>query len=79
GTDHPDTLTTRNNIADWTGQAGEAREALRLFRELLPDQMRVLGADHPNTINAREWINILQRRQRSWVGWFRRILSGDHE
>jgi len=79
GTDHPDTLTTRNNIADWTGQAGEAREALRLFRELLPDQMRVLGADHPDTINAQEWINILQRRQRSWVGWFRRILSADHE
>ena len=27
GRDHPDTLATRNNIALWTGETGEAREA----------------------------------------------------
>ena len=27
--------------------------ALRLFRELLPDQERVLGPDHPDTLNTR--------------------------
>ena len=53
GPDHPDTLTTRSNIASWTGQCGDAREALRLFRELLPDRQRVLGADHPDTLTAR--------------------------
>ena len=25
GPDHPDTLTTRNNIAAWTGRTGDAR------------------------------------------------------
>ena len=50
GRDHPDTLTTRNNIAAWTGRVGDAREALRLFPELLPDQERVLGRDHPDTL-----------------------------
>ncbi|MGC1720598.1 MAG: NACHT domain-containing protein, partial [Isosphaeraceae bacterium] len=50
GPGHPDTLTTRHNIASWTGEVGEAREALRLYRELLPDQERVLGRDHPNTL-----------------------------
>ena len=30
GPDHPDTLTTRNNIAFLTGEVGDAREALRL-------------------------------------------------
>ncbi len=46
---HPDTLTTRNNIAFWTGRLEEAAEALRLFRELLPDRERVLGPLHPDT------------------------------
>ncbi len=53
GRDHPDTLTTRNNIASWTGRVGDAREALRLFTELLPDRERVLGRDHPNTLRTR--------------------------
>ena len=53
GPDHPDTLTTRNNIARWTGDAGDAREALRLFAELLADRERVLGHDHPNTLATR--------------------------
>jgi len=30
-------LTTRNNIAAWTGRTGEAWEASRLYKELLPD------------------------------------------
>jgi hypothetical protein len=39
GADHPDTLEIRNNIAGWTGESGEASEALRLFRDLLPDKV----------------------------------------
>ena len=57
----PITLTTRNNIASWTGEVGDAREALRLFTELLPDQERVLGRDHPDTLITRS--NIA-----SWTG-----------
>ena len=30
GADHPDTLMSRNNIASWTGQCGDAREALAI-------------------------------------------------
>jgi len=36
GAHHPDTLTTRGNIAVWTGEVGDAREALRLFTALRP-------------------------------------------
>ena len=53
GPDHPDTLTTRSNIAVWTGECGDAPEALRLFQALLPDQERVLGPDHPDTLTTR--------------------------
>ena len=53
GPDHPHTLITRNNIASWTGETGDAREALRLFQALLPDQTRVLGPDHPDTLITR--------------------------
>ena len=59
--DHPDVLTTRNNIAQWTGECGDARGALRLFQELLPDQVRVLGPDHPGVLTTRS--NIA-----SWTG-----------
>jgi Tetratricopeptide repeat len=57
--DHPSTLTTRNNIAGWTGECGDAREALRLFQALLPDQERVLGRDHPETLRTRQSIDHL--------------------
>jgi hypothetical protein len=39
GPAHPDTLITRNNIASWAGECGDAGRALRLFEELLPDQV----------------------------------------
>ena len=54
GPDHPDILTTRNNIAGWTGKCGDAAGALRLFRELLPDLERVLGPGHPHTLATRD-------------------------
>ena len=53
GPDHPDTLTTRHNIAYWTGRAGDAHGALELFTALLPDRQRVLGPDHPDTLTTR--------------------------
>jgi hypothetical protein len=35
------------------GTGGDAAAALRLFRELLPDQVRVLGPDHPDVLATR--------------------------
>jgi tetratricopeptide (TPR) repeat protein len=51
--DHPDTLTTRNNVAHWTGRCGDGAGALRLLTALAPDQERVLGPDHPHTLGTR--------------------------
>ena len=38
------------------------RARLRLYSELLPDQERVLGRDHPDTLRTRSNIAALDRR-----------------
>jgi hypothetical protein len=53
GPDHPDTLTTRGNLARWRGEAGDASGAAAAFEQLLADRMRVLGPDHPHTLTTR--------------------------
>ncbi|HSV65487.1 MAG TPA: tetratricopeptide repeat protein [Mycobacteriales bacterium] len=62
GPNHPDTLTTRGNIAFWTGETGDAAEALRLFRELLPDLQRVLGPNHPDTLATQKAVAYWEQR-----------------
>ena len=54
----PDTLTTRSNIAFWTGESGHPAEALRLSQELLPDQEAgpwARPSRHPETRNIAFW------------------------
>ena len=53
GPEHPDTLTTRANLARWTGEAGDAAGARDQYAALLPIRERVLGPEHPDTLTAR--------------------------
>ena len=53
GSDHPDTMTNRSNLATAYQAAGRAAEAIPLLEKVLADQERVLGADHPNTMTTR--------------------------
>jgi len=53
GAEHPDTLTDRGNLANRTGQAGDAAAARDLVAALLPVIERVSGADHPATLTDR--------------------------
>ncbi len=88
GSDHPDTLGTRYNIAHLTGETGDAPEALRLSRALLPDQERVLGSDHPDTLPTRNNIAGLTGRTgdapealrlfRALLPDQERVLGSDH-
>ena len=53
GPDHPDTLTSRNNLAAaYRTRAGPA-EAIPLHERTLADRERVLGPDHPDTLTTR--------------------------
>jgi tetratricopeptide repeat protein len=53
GASHADTLAARDNLADWTGEAGDPAAARDLYVALLPDLQRVLGTEHPNALAAR--------------------------
>ncbi|GHJ49023.1 tetratricopeptide repeat protein [Catellatospora sp. TT07R-123] len=53
GDDHPDTLTSRSNLAGAYVTAGRVAEAIALVEQVLTDRGRVLGDDHPDTLASR--------------------------
>jgi hypothetical protein len=53
GPKHRDTLAVRNQVAIWTGMAGDAAGARDQFAALLPVLERVQGAEDPDTLSAR--------------------------
>ena len=62
GPGHRDTLAARQQLATWTGDAGDPARARDLLAELLPDMERVLGAEHPDTLRARHNLATLTGR-----------------
>ena len=53
GPDHPDTLTSRNNLAIAYRAAGRVAEAILLHEQTLADMEPVLGPDHPDSLVSR--------------------------
>ncbi|MGM7443127.1 tetratricopeptide repeat protein [Streptomyces tunisiensis] len=53
GEDHPDTLTSRNNLASAYESAGDLGRAIPLYEQTLTDRIRLLGEDHPDTLTSR--------------------------
>ncbi len=52
GTEHPQTLTSINNLAFVYQSQGRYGEAEPLYRRALAARERVLGAEHPNTLTS---------------------------
>ena len=50
GEDHPDTLTSANNLAIDLRELGEVQAARDLDQDTLDRRRRVLGEDHPDTL-----------------------------
>jgi hypothetical protein len=50
GAEHPDTMTSANNLALSLFNQGKFAEAERIQREVLGVRKRVLGAEHPDTL-----------------------------
>jgi serine/threonine protein kinase len=53
GPDHPDTLTSRNNLANAYYSAGRTADAIALHEETLKRREAKLGPDHPDTLKSR--------------------------
>ncbi len=53
GPDHPQTLTTRNNLAVAYKAAGRTAEAIELYETVLKAEAAKLGPDHPETLTTR--------------------------
>lgn len=53
GSDHPDSLTTRNSLANSRSNAGDPTRAAKEHEHLLADRIRGLGPDHPDTLFSR--------------------------
>ncbi|MEH0516754.1 FxSxx-COOH system tetratricopeptide repeat protein [Streptomyces sp. B21-079] len=53
GPEHPDTLTSRNNLGNALFGMGEPAEAIRLLRQTLEGRTRMLGPEHPDTLTSR--------------------------
>jgi hypothetical protein len=53
GPDHPETLGSRNNLANSYQAAGRTSEAITLHEQTLAARERVLGPDHPYTLQSR--------------------------
>jgi len=49
GPEHPETLSSRNNLATARRGAGRTDEAITLFEQTLADRERLLGSDHPRS------------------------------
>jgi hypothetical protein len=52
GANHPDTLTTLNNLALAYQASGKLPEAIKLFEQVRDAAVAKLGADHPDTLTA---------------------------
>jgi tetratricopeptide (TPR) repeat protein/transcriptional regulator with XRE-family HTH domain len=53
GSDHPETLRSKNNLAYIYQNAGQLKWAIPLLEETLADRERVLGVDHHETLASR--------------------------
>ncbi|WP_328469307.1 FxSxx-COOH system tetratricopeptide repeat protein [Streptomyces sp. NBC_00448] len=53
GAEHPETLTSRANLAAAYWQAGRTAEAIGIEEEVLADRERLLGSEHPDTLTSR--------------------------
>ena len=61
GEDHPNTLTSRHNLASVLNQQGRRQPAEAEYRAVLDARCRVLGEDHPDTLATATALGTIDR------------------
>ena len=61
GKEHPDTLTSMNNLAQTLYAQGDLAGARKLQEQVLEAMTRLLGKEHPNTLTS--MLNLAQMLQ----------------
>ena len=57
GEEHPDTLTSMNNLAYTWKEQGRDEEAIKLMTECVQLRTQILGAGHPFTLSSLTALN----------------------
>ncbi|MDP1984472.1 MAG: FxSxx-COOH system tetratricopeptide repeat protein, partial [Sulfuritalea sp.] len=88
GVEHPDTLTSMNNLANTLYAQGDLAGALELQKSALATRRRVLGEEHPDTLSSMNNLAGTLHAQgdlagalelhRSELATCRRVLGEDH-
>ncbi|MFI8164496.1 tetratricopeptide repeat protein, partial [Streptomyces microflavus] len=76
GPNHPDTLSSRNNLANALTHLGEHRQAADLHLQTLADRERTLGPNHPATLASRNSLTTaraLLDAPSTWRRWLPRL------
>ncbi|MEU2775420.1 tetratricopeptide repeat protein [Streptomyces sp. NPDC007162] len=60
GSRHPDTFISRYSLALCLGEAGRARDAVRVLELLIEDQLHVFAEDHPGVLEARHSLAVMR-------------------
>ncbi|WP_256986777.1 tetratricopeptide repeat protein [Streptomyces sp. SS07] len=53
GSEHPDTLASRNNLANALNNLGQHQQAADLHQQVLADTEHIYAPDHPDTLSSR--------------------------
>ena len=66
GAEHPDTLTSMNNLASTYWSQGRWKEAEELFVQVMETRKKVSGAEHPSTLTSMNNLALTYRSQGRW-------------
>jgi hypothetical protein len=76
GSEHPDTLSAMDSLANSYSDVGRWQEAMEL-REKVEANQRTLGSEHPDTLRAMNNLTNLPikklKKLNKLIGWFKRL------
>ena len=67
GPEHPDTLTSMDNLASTYRNQGRWTEAEKLFVQVMETRKTVLGPEHPDTLTSMDNLASTYRNQGRWT------------